>query len=295
MATRSFTVFQDTPLSNPTRSGLKSSRAPSGVLVARSSSRTNLNSTVEARVILDKENFNPVTGERTTQGTAAEKKRKTLTVLAAKEHVATSSKKSKAEIPEAKKRKTSSLKAKPAAIKAKDSKTVPSTRKPKRNSPSRRASPLPKVEEEKGNEADNRSQAQESNQAAIDSRCYELTVKPLADVSDAYVVPESSSCSRNGENTKGPFQMIKEASVEPEIRDYFSPKQASSLVASSLERFAEEENQTSYVFSTPERKKIYSSFTFTSPSPSGQRFRDLVSGSRAGSPPPFILDTATPP
>jgi hypothetical protein len=46
---------------------------------------------------------------------------------------------------------------------------------------SRRASPMPKVDEEAGI-----GKEPEMTQADIDSKCYELTVQPLADVSQAY-------------------------------------------------------------------------------------------------------------
>ena len=129
------------------------------------------------------------------------------------------------------------------------------------------------------------------SQADIDSRCYELTVKPLADVSQAY---EDSSASQDvgpGED-KAKFQTAKVIngasmmnniltpikqgpSVEAEIRDYCPPAVASSAdlqLGSSRKSPFEEPSGSTKTFSTPERKAIYAAFTFSSPSPSGERF-----------------------
>ncbi|EAU89343.1 hypothetical protein CC1G_03608 [Coprinopsis cinerea okayama7 len=297
MTGRSFTVFQDAPSSSEaSTSGTKVARAASGILLTRSGSRLNVTTALDVKAATDKENYNPLTGERAAAAGAADKKRKT--VLATKAHVppaATTTKKQRADKvaqPEPKKRRTTATTKKSTTTKSssskKDAKSTSSTRKSKRSTPSRRVPPMPKVvEEETGSEP--KDQTQDLKQAAIDSRCYELTVKPLADVSDAYEVPASTELV--GE-PKGAFRIIKEPSVEPELRDYFSPTHtSSSLGATQLGRFVEEESKTSVVFSTPERKKIYSAFTFSSPSPSAKRFRELLN--RSGSPTPFA--TGTPP
>lgn len=112
------------------------------------------------------------------------------------------------------------------------------------------------------------------SQADIDSRCYELTVKPLADVSQAY---EDTSASQDADprGSKTKFQQVKESSVEPEIRDLYVSTIASSAnlqLGSSRKTPFEEPTGSSKTFSTPERKAIYAAFTFSSPSPSGERF-----------------------
>jgi len=114
------------------------------------------------------------------------------------------------------------------------------------------------------------------SQADIDARCYELTVQPLADVSQAYEerIP-ISPCE-----TKLKFSAVKASSAEPEIRDYF--EQSHALFSSSASRFpsVSEEIPESRTFSTPERKQIYAAFTFSSPSASSGRMSKL---SRSGS------------
>ncbi|KAJ2922190.1 hypothetical protein H1R20_g14897, partial [Candolleomyces eurysporus] len=291
MATRSFTVFQDTPSSSDTKApAQKPVRAPSGILTRSvSSSKANPNLPAsDPAVAIDKENYNPFTGQRTSSNTAnGEKKRKT-TVLATKPHLPIVSKKEKSTEPELKKRKTGTAKSKSSSSK-KETKTTSSGRKPKRTSPSRRASPMPKVvEEEDAPPATNRAAPEEIAQAAINARCYELTVTPLADVSEAYEANAPSTKQRVCESEQGPFQTVKEPSVEPELRDYFSPEPPSlcSLASSRLGQLLEdpEDKPATHAFSTPERRKIYASFTFASPSPSSKRFRDVYGSSQPASP-----------
>lgn len=68
-------------------------------------------------------------------------------------------------------------------------------------------------------------------------------------------------------------------STEPEIRDYFSPSHSGPPA-----RVAGDAKETK-VFTTPERRHIYSAFTFTTPSPSSERFRKA---SRSPSPVPRL-------
>jgi hypothetical protein len=103
-------------------------------------------------------------------------------------------KESKEAQPDAKKRKSSSS---ASAVKGKGiSRKEGRSRKPKK-APTRRLSPMPKLDEE----ADTDRESNRVTQADIDSRCYELTVKPLADVSQAYEQSSSfeiqPSCSEN--------------------------------------------------------------------------------------------------
>ena len=134
-------------------------------------------------------------------------------------------------------------------------------------------------------------------QTEIDSRCYELTVTPLADVTQAYdqgQAPALEDPFPVGKQEKQKFASVKvcplrfpgshsltcqqEVSAEPEIRDYFSPSLSSSLSPTAPLPVSSQEAQT---FSTPERKQIYTAFTFTSPSPS----RKQTSTASSSSPP----------
>ncbi|KAJ2914118.1 hypothetical protein MD484_g6285, partial [Candolleomyces efflorescens] len=292
MATRSFTVFQDTPSSSDTKApAQKPVRAPSGILTRSvSSSKANPNLPAsDPAVAIDKENYNPFTGQRTSSNTAnGDKKRKT-TVLATKSHVPPLSKKDKSAEPESKKRKTGTVRSKPSSSSKKEPKATTSGRKAKRTSPSRRASSLPKVVEEDDAAPTSRAGSEEIAQAAINARCYELTVTPLADVSEAYEASAPSTEDGVCASEQGPFQIVKERSLEPELRDYFSPEPPSlcSLASSRLSQLLEEPEDkptAAHAFSTPERRKIYASFTFASPSPSSKRFRDVYGSSQPASP-----------
>ncbi|KAF5334635.1 hypothetical protein D9611_011974 [Ephemerocybe angulata] len=302
MATRTFTVFQDTPSSSDStsRAASKPVRASSRILSrSASTSKSNLPAASENAVAIDKENLNPLTGLRaSTTALNGEKKRKT-TVLATKAHATTVGKKAlkpQASIvaePDTKKRKTATgaLKSKPATTSKKESSvlkpTASSARKSKRTSPSSRKPPvLPKVVEETTTGiSDSVIQVQELSQAAIDSRCYDLTVTPLADVSEAYEASVFSGKTLR-KSDESLFRIVKEASAEPELRDYFTLDTFTTLASSRrtlISEEPEEKKSTATTFSTPERAKLYASFTFSSPSPSSKRFRDVY-GSRPDSP-----------
>jgi hypothetical protein len=62
---------------------------------------------------------------------------------------------------------------------------------------------------------------------------------------------------------------LQATSAEPEIRDYFSPTPTHSARVTPPTG----DIQETRVFTTPERRHIYSAFTFTTPSPSSERFR----------------------
>jgi hypothetical protein len=219
MATRSFTVFQDTPSSSDTKApAQKPVRIPSGILTRSvSSSKANPNLPAsDPAVAIDKENYNPFTGQRTSSNTAnGEKKRKT-TVLATKSHAPALTKKDKSTEPESKKRKTGTVRSKPSSSK-KEPKATTSGRKAKRTSPSRRGSPLPKVVEEDDAAPASRAASEEIAQAAINARCYELTVTPLADVSEAYEASAPSTEERVCESEQGPFQTVKVCVPFPQV------------------------------------------------------------------------------
>lgn len=175
MKTRSFTVYVDTPSNEvqPTKatdSTARSSTAPP----------TDINSSI---AVANKENVHPVTGERVTYSPTG-KKRKT-TVLALKACTtkdASAIAESSDSQPQLKKRKAASSSTR---AKAKKDAKVPVVSRKGVKKPSKRASSLPKVEEEKEKE-ENAKNVLGMSQGAIDSKCYELTVSPLADVSEAY-------------------------------------------------------------------------------------------------------------
>jgi hypothetical protein len=176
MSLRSFTVFKDTAdVAEPHRPPPRKSE--------RIFALSSLGTTSNLSSVSEKENIHPITGEPSVQG----KKRKpaalgtkSVVPLAMKAAVALESK------PDAKRRKssssTSSKKTKSGTRKEK--KPLASNRK---TSPSsRRPSPLPRVDEV----GESEREGERIIIADIDSRCYELTVKPLADVSQAYEYSE---------------------------------------------------------------------------------------------------------
>ncbi|KAJ3526454.1 hypothetical protein NMY22_g10155 [Coprinellus aureogranulatus] len=345
MATRSFTVFQDTPSSTDTVAVSKPVRASSRILT-RSATKVTTNSNhlpgslTELAVAIDKENYHPLTGLRASAAVSkGEKlKRKTATqtpsVLAPKAHLSapTANKKVKASInsnaatePEAKKRRTLTASTTASRAKAKSvtkkegsglgvSKASSSGsaqgRKTKRTSPSlplRKVSPpLPRVDEEvtvaRIGTPEPATKVERLSQAAIDSRCYELTVSPLADVSEAYdasplcVEPVKEVAKPKLKPEQDIFRTVREPSAERELRDYLTAETFNAVLSSSTSRMRSrfsshepEEKQSfpaSSLFSTPEREKLYMSFTFSSPSPSGKRFRDTYGsyGSKQESP-----------
>ncbi len=65
---------------------------------------------------------------------------------------------------------------------------------------------------------------------------------------------------------------LQESSVEPEIRDYFQPACGGSYPSSSRRLLrALSQDPAPRTFSTPERRQIYSAFTFSSPSAASTR------------------------
>lgn len=74
--------------------------------------------------------------------------------------------------------------------------------------------------------------------------------------------------------------------MEPEIRDYFSSPAESAALPGGSATMLSMPSLEGRSFSTPERKKIYAAFTFTSPSPTSDRFNKAT---RANSIPPLEL------
>ncbi|KAL9710377.1 hypothetical protein Ac2012v2_006678 [Leucoagaricus gongylophorus] len=262
----SFTVFQDVP----TDEAVKAKRVTSNIMATCSSSRSNntpLSSSSSNELIpTDKENVNPLTGERA--GTAAiskSKKRKT-TVLSDKPSVSLALKKVKDAQP-SKKRKASSKVEQGKGVVKKEEKAAGSARKVVRRV-AHKVSKLPRLEEEFIDQA---QETEHFTQASINSRYYDLMVQPLADVSQAYETVESAVDPLTSSVSKANFR--KDASAEPDIRDFFLPSQILPSLP-SIPVVASEPSEKRK-FTTPECKQIYATFTFSSPSPSSERFKSL--------------------
>lgn len=171
MSVRSFTVFHDTP------ADLSKSHDDSDVRALTLSATDAAATLLSTLAAIEKENLHPVTGQRAGPTVGSEAKKRKTGALATKVLVAPSSKKHKELKEEQKKtRKPLSSTGKP---KSSDSRK---SSKPSRSS--RKPSPLPPVAEEQ--ESQRRPARLSISQVDIDSRCYELTVSPLADVSQAY-------------------------------------------------------------------------------------------------------------
>lgn len=175
MSARSFTVFQDSPteILQPDR---PSEALPLAVAVPATDATATLVSTLAA---IEKENLHPLTGERTGPASCSESKKRKTAVLSTKLLVDLSKKQKEHKSESTKKqRKQPSL-----SGKSKSSDARKSSQSKRRRSP-RKASPLPSVQEEP--DVRREPSRLDITQATINSRCYELTVSPLADVSEAY-------------------------------------------------------------------------------------------------------------
>ncbi|KAI0000184.1 hypothetical protein BJV74DRAFT_794451 [Russula compacta] len=102
-----------------------------------------------------------------------------------------------------------------------------------------------------------------ATQAEVDSKCYDLTVSPLADVSHAFDQVSLSPAESRPDTSRilSPKASLSEKGRSPSkpLAGAASLKKADTAIEEAL-------------FSTPERKQIYAAFTFTSPSPSSKRF-----------------------
>ncbi|CAK5274636.1 unnamed protein product [Mycena citricolor] len=244
-----FTVYCDTP--TDVSPAPKAKRAPGTVLVASDPNASAV--TPALSPVIEKENINPLTGEPCVPPSMS-KKRKTSQVLATKDVLTKKHKEDKVEGKKIRSKKDSGKSSRKA-----------SSKKP------RRVPTLPKLDEEDG------AARERLMHADIASRCYELTVVPLADVTEAYDAAFGSDAPPTSEE-RAKFR--KATSAEPEIRDYFSSSHSSGSLA-RVTPPASSAGQDPVVFSTPERRHIYSAFTFTTPSPSAERFRQV---SRSPSP-----------
>lgn len=204
---------------------------------------------------VEKENLHPVTGQR--PAPSEPKKRKTA-ALTAKALPAPAHKKHRELKGEPKKSRKPLGAAKPRVSDAKTAKPR-SARKP---------SPLPPLVEEQPPRLS-------TAQLDVNARCYELTVSPLADVSDAYDQTQEPDVhtQRVRIRISPPRDALtahQENSAEPAIRDYFSPPLPATA---DVPPSTDDVSRPSADLSTPERKRLHATFTFASPSPTSERFK----------------------
>ena len=187
--TRSFIVFKDEPEEPPVQVvSLKSSTQDDALNVLASPTKTTnhpvLTAPTSAGALLvfcpDKENIDPLTGSRALSEQSLGKKRKTALIV--KVQPACPSKKPRP-LAEKPAKKPSSSKSKSRSSTEKKAKRSTSTSS-KRSSTSRtrREPSLPRLVEE----VEETAEVAPLDQVVIDAKCKELTVLPLADISEAY-------------------------------------------------------------------------------------------------------------
>jgi len=244
MSARTFVVFQDDPSEPlPTiKADVSHSRSPPLI------EHTILALSPSPVTTAEKENLHPVTGARSGPSTDSQSKKRKNGILATKLHIPQATKKPRDLALDCRKRKTPT----PSSSKSSNSGRVASLG----------AGDLSIVEEV----VESKKSCQDKvTQAQVDSKCYDLTVSPLADVSHAFdqvsLSPTESRSDISRVLSPKKASLNKESGILPlkPAADAASPKTAD---IASEEAF----------FSTPERKQIYAAFTFTSPSPSSRRF-----------------------
>lgn len=290
---RSFVVYRDDDESTSAQAGSSTAvdkNAPLPPSIVLPSAATSL-------IVFapDKENINPATGLRANAEQSA-KKRKTG-VLAVKSQIPP--KKKQKESTESKglknlkekdsKKRTaasSSSATKARSSGEKKTKRPLTSRKNAVPSRARRSPSLPRVAEE--------AEPEHAAQSVVDARCYELTVLPLADLSQAYEqvpaledkltlevpglkedkgVPKVSYHNYVQNRLLMVLQQEHAAEISPIDRVCTPEPSAVEQTSLAEVRVPTPEPHTTVVeFSTPERKRIYSAFTFSSPSPSSERF-----------------------
>jgi hypothetical protein len=255
MATRTFVVFQDDP-SEPLPT-IKTDVSPSLPLIEP----TILGLSNIPVTTAEKENLHPVTGARSSAATDSQSKKRKNGILATKLHIPSTTKKLRDSDCRKRKATTSS-----------SSKTLNGSRVT-----SSGALDLPKVEELVEPEQPCQDKVA---QAEVDSKCYDLTVSPLADVSHAFDQVSLSSAESRPGMSRILSPKVKEACLlsfsyidgsrqkqsRCEDSGISSLKPLADSVSPKTADIASEET----LFSTPERKQIYAAFTFTTPSPSSK-------------------------
>ncbi|TFY62670.1 hypothetical protein EVJ58_g3716 [Rhodofomes roseus] len=220
----------------------------------------------------DKENINPITGRKAAPDTQNGKKRKEG-ALATKAYAPAPVKKTKglksdrtfgADISS----RSKSAGQPPKRLQAARRNGASAASRP------RRSPTLPQVSEEQETDvhSDNVREARRLSQSQIDARCYELTVLPLADLSKAY---EQAPCL-TGEHALS--EKVRAQELNNDVVETSSVHDGSDRAPSptpSVSSRSSSPARSEAVFSTPERKRIYSAFTFSSPSPSSARYAAL--------------------
>jgi hypothetical protein len=222
MASRTFTVFQDAT----TAEAPKAKLVASGVMTTRSSAHLNSvppnSSTSKEAVPVDKENFHPATGQRAASATSKKRKTNVLAVkssapLAVKKVKSTRTMKHAASV-SPKKRKVPSEALNSKVPVKKSGKTSGTVRKSTSKRSTRKMPELPRLQEELDG---NGREAEDGTQASIDSRCYDLTVRPLADVSQAYEATELAQDVPATSQGKAKFRKVRKLHL---LHKYYSPR-----------------------------------------------------------------------
>jgi len=254
----SFVIFKDEP-SSPTR-------------VDEEETVKSTTTVVAVVTAGDKENLHPVTGRRPSTEEVSDKKRKTGAL--ATKLLKISSRAAPEPHPSPKKRKLSVSSSTNCLLEKKEKRSASVTRRHK-SKPAMRGrktiAELPKVEEEVHAEVHEELHKPKDSpdkkdgiRASADSKCYDLTVLPLADVSKAF------------EQSPPPEEELVdgEESDVPQDEDNAQTAVKSSQAQSTSEVSGPDTPSKSRIvaFSTPERKRIYSAFTFESPSPAAKRY-----------------------
>jgi hypothetical protein len=301
MASRSFSVFVDEPL----QSLFKLATTPP--------TSSFPNPGPSSATTTEKENLNPVTGEHANPSEVQVKKRKKI-VLATKLYTPPVASKKAHVKPTVtddahlSPRKRSVAPAPDATLAIKKPRRGPDSERVTSRSRVRKVKGLPKLEEEPESApqvtehvGEVRAEGDEGErvivQVDIDSKCYALTVSPLADVSQAFdqvclhsptagdsdeakctVEVRSSSCATlcKSSNLCHLQKVTLKTSTTIVIATSISSKPSSDKTKSVPEKNKASDNSKG--FSTPERKLIYSAFTFSSPSPTTQRLAAVRTG-----------------
>ncbi|KAJ3559391.1 hypothetical protein NM688_g377 [Phlebia brevispora] len=243
IAQATFRIYRDKPSSHP--------QSKSEAFVSSKLSRTRR--LVEISSAADKENLHPVTGLPARILTSSSKKRKT--------DVLTTKLLAIAETPSSpKKRKVLASSSQHVFATVKSAKQRGTNSRHTKSSKAlrlHRRTELPHVDEV--NEAGEAVRAvTRLSPEAVDARCYELTVLPLADISEAYETSSDDDCITRG----GPPPADHQHQEGPSPSKTSQESRTEPIPTPSTDGI---------VLDTPERKRIYSAFTFTSPSPVGKR------------------------
>ena len=266
MASRKFTVFVDDvsastvkplPTPKPTGKGPQEEAGPSSLSAT------------------EKENLHPLTGGRLRSSSTVGLKRKS-SVLSIKLHNPPDAKATKPvpSLVPSKKRKVSS------SSDGETERSRPTARRLRPTARKGRSPELASIAEEKDERL-----ARRLSQSDVDSRCYDLTVSPLANVSGAFTQPSPSTLKKS--KTEVTAKKVRwtsltllwialtswllppqTGSAKPELRDDVrSPADAVATAAPStpVRRSTRGTSLPPPTLSTPERKQIYASFTFSSP------------------------------